>query len=249
MIRTLLDGTRFGSGFLALPQRLLARSNPGTRSWTARLRGTRFWRYQVRKRIAVLLRLLTDWALFILIVVTGGFGTAYYMIDVGSSLTTVTAGPWQMWTTAARSDADPYTQAHFARLGSLPLSTEIAETWVARTDNAGSALHSSCDYEMTLRPPENSWWSLAVFDADGRLIQNAAERYAFTSETAVILPDGRFVGLLSRSAGGGNWLPTSGAGNLSVVYTVIDMSIATGTGEIADDLTARVPAITAKGCR
>lgn len=249
MMPTFLDGTRWSSRLIARRRQLFTRSMPGARSWTARLRGTRFWRYQVKKRIAVLLRLLTDWALFILIVLAGGFGSAYYMIDVGSSLTTVSAGPWRMWTTAARGDADPYTRAHFARLGSLPLSTDVGETWIARADDAGGALHSSCDYEIALRPPESSWWSLAVFDADGRPIQNAAERYAYTSETAAISPDGRFIGLLSRSAGSGNWLPTSGAGNLSVVYTLIDMSVATGTGEMPDDLTERIPAITAKGCR
>lgn len=247
MIRTFLEG--FGSGLSTLPQRLSARATPGGRSWLSRLRGTSFWRHQVKKRIAIFLRLLTDWALFILVVLIGGFGSAYYMIDTGSSLTTVSAGPWTMWTTAARADADPYTRAHYARLGALPLSTDVAETWLARSDDAGSALHSSCDYEVTLRPPQTSWWSLAVFDRDGRLIQNAAERYVFTSDTAAIAPDGRFVGLLSRSAGGGNWLPTSGAGNLSVVYTVIDMSVATGTGEIAEDPESRVPSITAKGCR
>lgn len=249
MMRTLFDGSRFSGGLQSLPQRLFARAAPGARSWTAKLRGTSFWRHQVKKRIAIFLRLLTDWALFILIVLTGGFGSAYYMMDVGSRLTTVTEGPWTMWTTAARPDADPYTRAHYARLGALPLSTDVGETWLARSDSNGSALHSSCDYEITFRPQESSWWSIAVFDRDGRLIQNAAERYAFTSDTAAISPDGRFVGLLSRSAGGGNWLPTSGAGNLTVVFTVVDMSVATGTGDEARDLSARVPAITAKGCR
>jgi hypothetical protein len=221
----------------------------GGRSLINRLRRTAFWRHQIKKRIAGILRLLTDWALFIVVVVTAGLSTAYYMMDRGTSLTTVTSGPWRMWTAAARGDADPYTRAHYARLGALPLPSDVAETWVATTDGAGATLHSSCDYEVVVRPPMSSWWSLAVFDSSGRLIQNPAQRHVFTSATGAVSTDGRFVAQLSRSAGGSNWLPTGGAGNLSVVYTLIDMGVATGTGTEDADLTGRVPVINAKGCR
>lgn len=232
----------------SVPQRLQERRQAG-RSLLSRLRRTAFWRHQVRKRVAMALRLLADWALFILVVVTAGLSTAYFMMDRGTSLSTVSTGPWTMWSAAARTDADPYTRAHFARLGALPLPADIAETWTATTDAGGDTLHSSCDYEVVVRPPPSSWWSLAVFDSSGRLIQNAAQRHVFTSETGAISPDGRFVALLSRSAGGTNWLPTGGAGNLSLVYTLIDMGIATGAGGETGDLAARVPEINAKGCR
>lgn len=254
MIRALIDGTRAAAARTptantSMSQRLFARLPAHSPSWLTALRGTRFWRHQVKKRIAAIMRLVTDWALFTLIVLTGGLSSAYMMMDRGSSLNTLTSGPWTTWTAAARPDADPYTRAHHARLGALPLPADLAETWIARTDGDGGTLHSSCDYEITVTPPATSWWSLAVFDADGRLIQNAAERYVYTSDTAAISPDGRFVALLSRSAGGGNWLPTSGAGNLSVAYTLIDMSVTLGTGTEATSLATRVPQITAKSCR
>ena len=162
MMRTTEGGTRLGSGLRALPQRLFFPPLTGGRSWLGKLRRTSFWRHQVKKRIAGLLRLLTDWALFILVVLTGGLISAYYMMDRGSSLSTINSGPWTMWTAAARTDADPYTVAHFARLGALPLPSEVGETWLARTDSAGSTLHSSCDYEIAVRPPQASWWSIAV---------------------------------------------------------------------------------------
>jgi hypothetical protein len=248
MIPRRLGDTAVIGSLRTIPQRLEERQRAG-RSLLSRLRRTAFWRHQVRKRIADFLRLLADWALFILVVVTAGLSTAYFMMDRGTSLSTVTEGPWTMWTTAARPDADPYTRAHFARLGALPLPADFAETWTATTDSNGDTLHSSCDYEVVVRPPPSSWWSLAVFDSGGRLIQNAAQRNVFTSETGAISPDGRFVALLSRSAGGTNWLPTGGAGNLSLVYTLIDMGMATGTGTEPEDLAQRVPEINAKGCR
>lgn len=211
--------------------------------------GGSFMRHQLKKRAATALRLMTDWALFILAVLVGGIGTSWYMVEAGSRLTTVSSGPWMMWTTAARSDADPYTRAHFARIGALPLPSDVAETYLARTDDDGGALHSSCDYVLELKPPAGAWWSLAVFDADGRLIQNAAERHAYTSETAAIAPDGRAVAALSRAASPGNWLPTGGAGRLSVVFTLIDFSPQTGTGDEARDLSARLPKIERRSCR
>lgn len=211
--------------------------------------GKSFLRHQIKKRMAATMQLLTDWALFILIVIAGGLGTSWYMVEAGSSLSTLSSGPWVMWKTVARADSDPYTRAHFARLGALPLSSDIGETYLARTDDEGRTLHSSCDYEVVLRAPPSAWWSLAVFDADGQLIQNAAERHAYTSETAALSPDGRFVASLSRSASPGNWLPTGGAGRLTIVFTLIDMSLATGTGEEEINMTDRVPAIAQRACR
>ncbi len=206
-----------------------------------------FVRHQIKKRVASALRLLTDWALFITIVLIGGLGSSWYMVEAGNRLTTVTVGPWVMWKTAGRMDADPYTRAHFTSLGALPISTGIADTYLARTDSEGNRLHSSCDYTLTGSPPANFWWSVSVFDVGGGLIPNAADRHSFTSDTAALMPDGKFVASLARSASAGNWLPTGGAGRLAVVFTAIDYGAA-GTSEDRDP-TALLPTITRGSCR
>lgn len=211
--------------------------------------GSSFLRHQIKKRIAAFVRLMTDWALFIVIVLTGGLGSSWYMVEAGSSLSTYSSGPWIMWKTAATTEADPYTRAHFAQLGALPLPADTAETYLARTDDGGSTLHSSCDYDISIAPPEGAWWSLAIFDAEGRLIQNPAERYVFTSETAAVSPNGRISAALSRSASPGNWLPTGGAGRLAVVYTIVDTSIATGASFDKGPLPDRLPKIAQRSCR
>ena len=77
----------------------------------------------------MLVGILGDWAAFIGAVLILGLGTSWYMIDVGTRLTTEKHGPWVGWTSAGRADADPYTRAHFARLGTLQLTTEIALTY------------------------------------------------------------------------------------------------------------------------
>jgi hypothetical protein len=155
------------------------------------------------------------------IVLVGGLGSSWYMVEAGSRLTTLKQGPWLTWTAAARPDADPYTRAHFANAGTLPVSAEVQRTHVARTDQSGERLHSSCDYSIEGLNTPGDWWSLAVFDERGKLIANPAERYAFTRDTIAASGATAPVIVLSREARSGNWLPTGRAGPLALVLTVI----------------------------
>ncbi len=178
--------------------------------------------HRLQKRISMVLGILGDWAAFIGAVLILGLASSWYMIDVGTGLTTEKHGPWIGWTSAGRLDADPYTRAHFARLGTLQLTTEIAITYLAYTDSEGNRLHSSCEYVVEGRDTANTWWSLTVFNDRGELISNATQRHAFTSQTIALRPDGTFAVTLSREASPGNWLPTGGAGRLALMYTTFD---------------------------
>jgi hypothetical protein len=205
-----------------------------------------FTLHRIKKRAAVVLAYTADWALFIGVVLILGLGSSWYMVERGSALSTLTVGPWTSWMSAGRTDADPYTRAHSARLGILPLSTDVSQTFIARDDSDGRALHSSCDYVIAGREIANFWWSLTVFDDDGRLIPNVLGRSAFTSDTMAINPDGGYTATLSRDAHAGNWLPTGGAGRLALAFTVLDL----GTRAVAQDgeVERIVPTITRKGC-
>jgi hypothetical protein len=179
--------------------------------------------HKLHKRLSGFFAILGDWAAFIGAVLILGLGSSWYMIDLGTRLTTEKHGPWVGWTSAGRADADPYTRAHFARLGTLQLTTEIAVTYVAYTDSDGKRLHSSCDYAVEGRDTANNWWSLTVFNDRGDLISNAAQRYNYTSQSIALRPDGSFAVTLSREASPGNWLPTGGAGRLALMYTTFDV--------------------------
>ncbi len=63
-----------------------------------------------------------------------------------------------------------------------------------------------------------------MFDDRGELISNPAQRYAFTSQSIALRPDGTFAVALARDARPGNWLPTGGAGRLALVFTTLDPS-------------------------
>lgn len=180
------------------------------------------------------------------IVLAGGLGTSWYMVEAGSRLTTAKFGPWMTWTSAARPDADPYTRAHFVNAGTLAVSTEVQRTFVARTDSAGDRLHSSCEYTVEGRVPRADWWSLAVFDERGRLIPNAAERYAFTGQTLALSTPQSFAVILAREARAGNWLPTGGAGRLALTLNIAETRAIDSDGAIDP---AQLPAIRKIKCR
>jgi hypothetical protein len=159
---------------------------------------------------------------FAALAIGGGLGTAWYMIEAGSRLSTRTFGPWTTWAAAGRPDADPYTRAHTIRNGLLPISSTLELTYRARADNRGGRLNSGCEYAISFEPLDGSWWSLAAFDVQGKLIQNPAERHAFNSNTVMRDPDGRVVITLSRDARPGNWLPTGRSSRITLVLTVQD---------------------------
>ncbi len=203
--------------------------------------------HNAQKQVSALINLLGDWALFIGVVLIAGLVSSWYMIDSGVLLTTEREGPWVTWTSAGRADADPYTRAHFARLGTLQLTTVIARSYVAYSDSDGGTLHSSCDYLVEGPEPGTSWWSITVFDSKGALIANPVERYTFTSQSIAIRPNGTFSVALSREARPENWLPTGGAGSLALVFTTLDARAPLLTSQAGQEKT--LPEIRLIKCR
>jgi hypothetical protein len=202
--------------------------------------------HRLKKRVYAAIGQTADWALFLGIVLIGGLGSSWYMVEAGSNLTTVTVGPWTAWTSAAQTDADPYTRAHYIRRGILPLSAEFARSYVATTDSEGRNLHSSCNYEIEGKSIDGYWWSITVFDSRGRVIRNVLDRYTYTSHTIALSPNGTYTASLSRDAQRGNWLPTGGAGKLAVALTVLDL----GTRSVALEggVERRLPSILRTSC-
>ena len=137
-----------------------------------------------------------------------GIGSAWYMIERGSPLTTMKVGPWDGWINEGNPNSDPYTKAHVARSGRLPLTSTVARYFVARTDDAGRTLHSSCEYSIQGSPINARWWSIALYDGYGALLDNPSARYSFNNEELLRHADGSFRINLSRQARPENWLPT-----------------------------------------
>jgi hypothetical protein len=174
----------------------------------------------------VLTNALLNIVVFAVLGLAGGLGSAWYMIEAGSRLSTRSFGPWLAWTSAGRLEADPYTRAHTARNALLPLSSTLQVVFRAKTDSSGGRLTSTCDYALLIDDLSPAWWSLAVFDVQGRLIANPAERHAFNSATAMREPDGRALVTVARDARPGNWLPSGRGNRIVLVLTVQDQATA-----------------------
>lgn len=203
-------------------------------------------KHAIKTLIADIVRVAVAVTAIAMAVVTGVVSSRN-MIAGGSAISTTSFGPWTFWRDAGRGDADPYTRAHFAKSGTLRLSSDSAGVFDAVRDSSGAYLHSSCDYVIEGPYPQGLWWSFSVFDRSGKLIANDAARYAFTSDTAAANPDGSYIITLGRDARPGNWLPTGGAGRLIIVFTLLDP--ATGfSEEQRAERSKLLPFIRKEGC-
>ena len=148
-----------------------------------------------------------------------GLGSAYYMIDDGFALVVGRAGPWKSWINAGGLAADPYTRAHIARSGDLPITSASGLTFASTTATAGAQL--LLRLRIIARPLAALWWTIAAFDEEGKLIPNKAARHAFNSQSLTILPDGTQRINLGPAARPGHWLPSGDGHDLTLVLRII----------------------------
>ena len=166
-----------------------------------------------------------------------GISSARYMIEEGSPLTTKRVGPWASWVSEGNPNSDPYTKAHLARSGRLPLTSTTARYFFARTDSAGSGLTSDCEYLIQGSGINARWWSIALYDDRGSVIENPSGRYSFNSDEAIRRSDGTFRIHLASSARPENWLPSgTGSRRLALMLRVY------GPRETDSDGIGQIPA-------
>lgn len=163
------------------------------------------------------MRTLLELIMLFVVALLLGTGSAQYMIEYGSPLTTQRVGPWASWVSEGNPNADHYTKAHLARSGRLPLTSTTARYFLARTDSAGSELTSDCEYLIEGSGIDARWWSLALYDDRGSLIENPSGRYSFNGDEAVRRSDGTFRISLASTARPENWLPSGSGGRRLVL--------------------------------
>lgn len=145
-----------------------------------------------------------------------GYCSADYSMQEGLATVSVRNGSWITWPSAGSEDADPYTRAHFATNGHLPVTIFEAITFRADVDERGEPLDQSCEYVVEGRSFDVRWWSLTAYHTDRTLIQNAAERYSYNSHNIVFNSQGGFQVMLASNARPGNWLPLRKSGRFQL---------------------------------
>ena len=186
------------------------------------------------------MRLLLGFLFSFAVAALFGLGLTQYALTRGTAFGAITIGAWTAWPKTGTADIDPYARAAVARSGELPLGSGDGVAFFAASDDRGRALDGRCVVTVSGITPPARFWTLAIYDADGRLIPNGANRYGFTSQEIARQADGNFEIVVSARARPGNWLPTGGIDRYVAVLRLYDTPVGVATRSAKD---APMPAV------
>jgi hypothetical protein len=127
----------------------------------------------------------------------------------------------------------------------LPTGTGDGVAFYAHTDDQGGNFDGRCTFTISGLTPAARYWTLTLYDPEGRLVANTIGRHGFTSEEIVRDTDGRFAITVAPLARPGNWLPTGGIEKFVLVWRLYDTPIGVATRTTKE---GPMPAIVRKGC-
>src|SRR5262245_21330744 len=170
-----------------------------------------------------------------------GLGLTQFALTRGTAFGAITIGAWTAWPKTGTSDIDPYARAGIARSGELPIGSGDGVAFFATSDDQGRPLDGRCVVTLSAATPAARFWTLTLYDHEGRLLPNGAERYGFTSQEIARNTEGGFEIVAAPRARPGNWLPTGGVDRYVVVLRLYDTPVGVATRTAKD---APMPAIT-----
>ncbi|MDR3422852.1 MAG: DUF1214 domain-containing protein, partial [Xanthobacteraceae bacterium] len=147
-----------------------------------------------------------------------GLGATWLTLTRGVAFGSLTIGAWTAWPKSGSVDIDPYARATIARTGELPVGAGDGVAFYAHNDDGGNPFDGRCTYVVSGMTPAARYWTLTLYDAQGRLVANTIDRHGFTSAEIVREADGRFVINVGPRARPGNWLPTGGIERFNKVW-------------------------------
>jgi hypothetical protein len=191
------------------------------------------------------MRLLFGSCFTLLIAAAIGLGATWLTLTRGVAFGSLTIGAWTAWPKSGSVDIDPYARAIIARSGELPTGTGDGVAFYAHTDDAGNNFDGRCAFSVSGMTPAARYWTVTLYDPEGRLVPNTIDRHGFTSEEIVRDADGRFAITVAPLARSGNWLPSGGIEQFVLVWRLYDTPIG-----LANKTTKEgpMPAVVRKGC-
>jgi hypothetical protein len=154
-----------------------------------------------------------------------GLGTTWLALTRGTAFGAVSIGAWTAWPKTGTRDVDPYARATIARSGELPIGSGDGVAFTARADDRGRPFDGRCDVVISGTTPQARFWTLTLYDPQGRLIGNAIDRQGFTSQEVVRHADGSFEIVVAPRTRAGNWLPTNGVDSYLLVMRLYDSPV------------------------
>jgi hypothetical protein len=190
-------------------------------------------------------RLFVSSCLTLILAAAIGLGATWLTLTRGVAFGSMTVGAWTAWPRTGSVNIDPYARATFSRTGALPIGVGDGVAFFARTDDAGNVLDGRCTFTVSGMTPAARYWTVTLYDAQGRLVANTIDRHGFTSAEVVRDATGDFVISVAPRARPGNWLPSGGVEQFVLVWRLYDTPIGVAS------LTTRegpMPAIARRSC-
>lgn len=117
--------------------------------------------------------------------------------------------------------------------------------FLAKTDDNGRTLDGRCDVVVTGTTPQARFWTLTLYEPNGKLVANSIDRQGFTSQEILRRADGSFEIAIAPRARIGNWLPTSGIDSYVLVLRLYDSPVGVATRAARE---APMPAVSVRSC-
>ena len=191
------------------------------------------------------MRLLLGSLITFLIAAAIGLGATWLTLTRGIAFGSLTIGAWTAWPKSGSVDIDPYARANIARTGELPTGMGDGVAFYARSDDARNSFDGRCTFMISGMTPAARYWTITLYDPDGKLVANAIDRHAFTSDEIVRDNSGNFAVTVAPLARPGNWLPTGGVDKFVLVLRLYDTPIGVSTGTTKE---GPMPSVVRKGC-
>jgi len=186
------------------------------------------------------MRLLIGFLFSFAVAALFGLGLTQFALTRGTAFGAITIGAWTAWPKTGTAEIDPYARASIARSGELPIGSGDGVAFYATADDGGRKLDGRCVVTLSGITPPARFWTVTLYDLDGRLIPNAANRYGFTSQEIARQADGNFEIVIGSRARAGNWLPTGGIDRYLLVLRLYDTPVGVATRTARD---APMPAV------
>jgi len=174
-----------------------------------------------------------------------GLGSTYLALTRGAAFSPLTIGSWTAWPKTGTTDADPYARASIARIGQLPTALGDGVAFTASADDNGRMLDGRCDVVIAGITPAARFWTLTLYNVDGKLVANSINRSGFTSQEIVRHADGNFEITVAPRANPGNWLPTGGVERYILMLRLYDTAVGVSTKASRE---IPMPAVNIRSC-
>jgi len=190
-------------------------------------------------------RLLLGTAFALIVAAVVGLGATWIALTRGTAYGGVNIGAWTAWPKNGTPGIDPYARAMMARTGELPVGSGDGVAFYANADDSAQPLDGRCDVLLSGITPQARFWTVTLYDPDGRLVANSAQRQGFTSQEIIRKADGSFEIMVGPRARPGNWLPTGGVERYLLVLRLYDTPVGMATRSGRE---APMPTISRGGC-